>query len=247
MSGPLVFEDEELRLVREYERVRRRESKVEAEIGEYADVAVGEGAAARQVMDENGVDEVLASWVERYPSLAETDVLVMRIDISQAQLVAALTSLPPMPEGKLAEEDAIALRAIFRPVQKAVSLFARYVWAVASLRSVVAHTAGEEDETPVDAYAIAGAILKLAVYTNYDRIRVKLSRRSARVKKRIATYNAKPENVARRAAWVKAKRVGDADYRARENERRRKRYKERRAIAVAMATVLASVDAEVAT
>jgi hypothetical protein len=242
VSGPLGFEPEELLLIKQYGRIRLRAERAHAEVHEHEDLGLGADGGARQIVELAGADAVIATWLDSHTALAMTDRFAARVHVLQDQLVTALTSLPVMPKGKLGDEDAAALNAVYRPVQKAVSLFARYVYAVQALRSVIANETSEEDSTPVDAYAIGGTILKLDAYRNYDRIRVKLTRRSPKAKKKIAAYNARPENVARRAAYVRAKRKVDPEYRARENARRREKYAEKKKFAVVVATMLSAIE-----
>lgn len=222
---------EERRLVRQYGIVRRR-VQPEIEVGE--DVGL---------VDE-GADDALTSWLDKYPNLTATDGFKENIPQLVEQLGLALAGLPPMPRGSLSGEQAAALKEVFEPVRRAELVVQQYLYAVAALRSVVATATDEEDMSPVDAYALVGEIMKSPAYTNFDRIKVKLTRQTAAGKKKIAEYNAKPESIGKRATWLKKKRQEDPKYKARENARRRAKYEEKTSFKAMVTEMLASIDRE---
>lgn len=238
MTTPVDLQAEGRRLVRQYGVVRRRVERVEAVGGE--SVALGAGGGPRNVVVEPGADDTVTAWLDTYPNLAATDVLAERIPAIVEQLASALAGLPPMPPGQLSEGQAALLREVFAPVHRAVLLVEQYLYAVQALRGLISTATGEEDASVLDAYAIVGAILKSPAYTNFDRILVKLTRLTKAGKERLAEYNAKPESVAKRAAYTKNKRATDPEYRGRENARRREKYAENRPFR----DLLAAIDRE---
>lgn len=201
-SRPLDLHPVELRLLTEYRQVRNRAPSVEPAVQpEVEDVDLGDPAALLPVRRMPSGIECLDLWRCRYPTLSSTDELVSRIEPLRQQLLAAISTLPAPPEGRVCSQVIESQAERVREVGRAVSLFARYLHAVAALRSLVSHCSGQADPHPVDPYEVGRSVLYDPAYFRYDRWRVRVCRLRPEVQSKNRAYDRTREETPERRAY----------------------------------------------
>lgn len=246
MESLLGLLSEEVRqLVREHRIVANGWTGLAADIPEDADeVGLGDEGGPRRVERAPSSSELRAAWAARYASLSATNHLMEMIPDLRERLLIATASMPhEFPRGRLSSEEIKRLRALFSPVRRAVSFYARFIHAVEMIRSVLAHSLGEHDGSGFDAYAIGGLTMRDPRYKPYDRLRCKLARSSPKVIAGQKERDATPERRSARAARVTERRT-DPAFRAAENAARRRRYDAKKAHAKMVSDILTTIEAD---
>ena len=213
-NQPIRFLPREVGLVREYRQVIGRRAAVEVSTEPMEDVSLNDPLPDRYRVPSG--EECLALWRNRWPTLASTAPLVVRIEELRGELLRAVEALPEPPKGRVAREVVEAQADAVKTVRRAISMFARLTYAIESVRSMITFWAGEIDEAPVEPRAIGASVIYHPAYRKYDRWRVRVTRLSTKVVEANRKYDATRNKTKERREY---KRHYIRTYRQRQTER----------------------------
>jgi hypothetical protein len=224
-------------LLRDYRVIQHNWQGQPGEVdADASEVSLGDSGGPRRTEPLPSGDDLRLKWKARYPDLASTDHLVAMLPGLRETLLEACSKLTcDYPRGRLSKADKGEACAALQPVRRAVSAYARFLWALSSLRSMICHETGKTDH--YSAYETGGATMRDPRYRPYNRLLGKVGRSNPKFIAKRRERDAKPENQRARNEWKATKRATDPAYRAAENKKRRDRY----ALKKQLATMLEQV------